>query len=211
MTDLAMPTSDPNGQPVLREGVPAAPRPRSTLTPVSWSPREREMPFAQWVEQGRRLGVMGRGAGWWIGDWLHYGNTAYGERYVRGARITGYDVQTLMNMTYVAARFDISRRREKLSWSHHAEVAALDPAHQDRLLARAEEERLSVRDVREEMRRERRLAAGELPEADPCADEEPVPLSPDHGDVVCPECGHAFLVEGERLNGNGHKRLPVAR
>ena len=31
-----------------------------------------------------------------------------------------------MNMVYVASRFEVSRRREMLSWSHHAALAALD-------------------------------------------------------------------------------------
>ncbi|MEA2420777.1 MAG: hypothetical protein QOE60_2983, partial [Thermoleophilaceae bacterium] len=116
--------------------------------------------------------------GWWIGDWLHYGNERFGERYVRAARITGYDVQTLMNQAYVASRFEISRRREKLSFSHHAEVAALPAAEQDRWLGRAERASLSVRALRSEVRRAVRGRRG-----------EPTP-PPDA--VVCPSCGHHF-------------------
>ncbi|HEX8053634.1 MAG TPA: hypothetical protein VF517_11645 [Thermoleophilaceae bacterium] len=149
---------------------------RASLTPVSWRPRE-DLSSADWTEQGRKLGLIGRNVGWWIGDWLRYGNAAYGERYTRAARVTGYDVQTLMNMVYVASRVDTSRRREKLSWSHHAELAALDPDAQERWLARAEAERLSVRCLREEVRREARaLAAGEA------AGET----------FVCKSCGHSF-------------------
>src|SRR5215213_10871726 len=98
-----------------------APRPLS-LTPVAWIARDG-MKLVDWVVQGRKLGVMGRSAAWWIGDWLRYGNLEYGEKYMRAARITGYDVQSLMNMVYVASHFDASRRRETLSWSHHSEVA----------------------------------------------------------------------------------------
>ena len=171
-----------------RPGAPPA-QAGDALSAVAWRARQ-DLAFRDWVEQGRKLGVLGRSAGWWIGDWLNYGNSVYGERYARAARITGYDVQTLMNMTYVASRFDAGRRREGLSWSHHAELAALDPEAQDRLLARAESERLSVRDLREEIRRERRLAAtGEEAEVQP-ADE---PAQPEkRSDVVCPECGHHF-------------------
>src|SRR3982751_2538146 len=95
-----------------------------------------ELSLLEWSQSGRRLGVIGRAAGWWIGDWLNYGNTKFGERYVRAARITGYDVQTLMNMVYVASKFAPERRRDELSWSHHAELAALDPGDQDRWLER---------------------------------------------------------------------------
>jgi hypothetical protein len=67
------------------------------------------------------------------------------------ARITGYDDQTLMNMVYVATRFEVSRRREKLSWSHHAEVAALDREEQEWWLDRAGAGRLTVRGLRDEL------------------------------------------------------------
>ncbi|MDQ6778590.1 MAG: hypothetical protein M3071_20735 [Actinomycetota bacterium] len=100
-----------------------------------------------------RIGGVSRRVGWWLGDWLRYGNARFGERYSRAARITGYDTQTLMNMTYVASRFDVSRRRENLSWSHHAELAALPPGDQDYWLERARTEALSIRDLRLEMRR----------------------------------------------------------
>ena len=122
------------------------------VTPVSWQPGHA-ISLSQWVADGQRLGAIGRGVNWWLGDWLRFGNAKFGERYVRASRITGYDVQTLMNMVYVASRFEAGRRRERLSWSHHAELAALEPDDQEQWLTRAEEERLSVRDLRGELRR----------------------------------------------------------
>jgi hypothetical protein len=159
----------------------AGPQPKVAVTKVAWM-APPDLDLKAWIEQGRRIGVMGRSAGWWIGDWLRFGNAKYGERYARAVRITGYDSQTLMNMVYVASRFDISRRREKLSWSHHAELAALEPGPQDELLERAEHERLSVRDLREMMRAHRR--------DEPDDEEEIVDAAADV--VVCPACGHEF-------------------
>jgi hypothetical protein len=168
---------------------------RATISDVSWRAGE-DMSFAEWLEYGRRLGVMGRSAGWWIGDWLSYGNHVFGERYVRASRITGYDAQTLMNMAYVASRFDESRRRGKLSWSHHAEIAAMEPEEQDHWLERAEADRLSVRCLREGIRRERlrRKAEEEAVERGSCATDEGA--DPD-ADLVCPECGHVFPTESD--------------
>jgi hypothetical protein len=154
------------------------------MTATSWVPvAELELPA--WTEAGRRLGSIGRGIGWWIGDWLFYGNRRFGERYARAKQITGYDVQTLMNMTYVASRFEPQRRREALSFSHHAELAALDPASQDRWLERAEAERLSVRCLREELRRERRRLEGA---AHPTPEALPAETHTDPT-FVCPQCG----------------------
>lgn len=154
--------------------------------------------MGEWAEQGRRLGMIGRAAGWWIGDWLSYGNARFGERYTRASRITGYDVQTLMNIVYVASSVEVERRRGDLSFSHHAEVAALPPADQDRWLDRARGDHLSVRCLREEIRRERRALRQEgecLPVAEPAP--LPAPDTATAADLVCPHCGFHIQPEGD--------------
>lgn len=155
------------------------------VTPVSWQPRQA-VSLSQWVADGQRLGAIGRGVNWWLGDWLRFGNHKFGERYARASRITGYDVQTLMNMVYVATRFEAPRRHERLSWSHHAELAALDQASQDEWLNRAETERLSVRDLRAELRRVTRAGESEAPAA-ASPDDAAAVAEPHH---LCPNCGH---------------------
>jgi hypothetical protein len=153
------------------------------LTPVAWIAGQ-ELDFEDWARAGRRMGMTGRSAGWWLGDWLRYGNARYGERYARAARITGYDTQTLMNMVYVASRIDASRRRENLSWSHHAEVAPLEPDRQEHWLRMADVDHLSVRDLREAVR------TGRAAERAPAEDEQ---AGPAPGTVLrCPACGHAL-------------------
>ena len=185
-TKMVSPASMETGSPAQGGGSsgPAA----GALTRVSWLPTE-QLTLEQWILQGRRLGALGRGVAWWIGDWLRYGNAAYGEKYVRAARVTGYDVQTLMNMAYVASRFDVSRRRESLSWSHHAELAAHDPEDQERWLDRVERDGLSVACLRIELRRARAIDAQATDEG--CEEERPAPRSR-HTQSVCPSCGHAL-------------------
>jgi hypothetical protein len=127
----------------------------ASISVVAWVPN-REIEFPEWAEAGRRLGAMGRCGQWGLGDWIQYGNVKFGERYTRAARITGYDVQTLMNMVYVASKFEISRRRENLSWSHHESVASLGADEQDHWLDLAVSQHLSVSDLRFELRSSRR-------------------------------------------------------
>jgi hypothetical protein len=118
-----------------------------------------DLTVVEWVRHGRWLGAIGRASGWWIGDWLRYGNARYGDRYGPAARVTGYDLQSLRNMAYVAGRFNPRRRRDRLSFSHHAELASLPTPEQDVWLDRAEASRLSVHGLRSELRRTRRRAA----------------------------------------------------
>lgn len=168
---------------------------KNVLGPVSWSPGF-DLVLSEWLWHGQRLGAIGRGVAWWIGDWVNYGNTCFGEKYLRASRVTGYDVQSLMNMAYVASRFSISRRREKLSWSHHAEIAALSVDDQERWLDAADEQRLSVRRLRVELRKwrgSRSAAAGGGTEpavrAVAAGGEEPAAGTPEEH-LVCPNCGH---------------------
>jgi hypothetical protein len=154
------------------------------VTPVAWQPRT-EMAYAAWIATGRRLARIVRCSQWWLGDWIRFGTAKYGEKYTAAAKLTGYDVHSLRNMAYVASRFsDVSRRRDALSWSHHAELAALSPSEQDRWLARAVQERLSVADLRVELRAARRSC-------DRSGDGSARDVS-ERAAVVCPECGHEF-------------------
>ena len=180
------------------KGSAATPATRSPalLGQTAWAPG-RELELGEWIQQGRRVGALGRACNWWLGDWVRYGNARYGERYETAARITGYGVQSLMNMAYVASRYAISRRRETLSWSHHAELAALDPPGQEEWLDRAEREQLSVLSLR----LERRLAEPPPP-PDPAgersarAEQDRAGAGDEGGHVVCPKCGHDFHAEG---------------
>jgi len=164
--------------------------PGASVTPVSWIPT-RDLDLAEWTAAGRRLGAIGRCGQWGLGDWIRYGNAKFGERYRRAARITGYDVQTLMNMVYVASRFTISRRRENLSWSHHETLASLEEGAQEHWLDRAAAERLSISDLRLELRDWRRGSRKSLDD-DGDFTEAPLPREA----VLCPNCGTRVMVPG---------------
>jgi hypothetical protein len=152
------------------------------LTQVGWSP-SKDIGLAEWSAVGRRFGEIGRCSQWWLGDWIHYGNARFGERYTRAVKLTGYDAQSLMNMVYVASRFEISRRRENLSWSHHAALAALDIDSQEYWLSRAGSDKMSVADLRTELRGKRQALEGS--ETDRGAGQERA----DAHTLVCPTCG----------------------
>jgi hypothetical protein len=154
---------------------------RASMTSVAWI-AEDGLELAEWSRAGQRLAVMNRSSPWWVGDWIRYGNEKFGEKYSRATSITGYDRQTLMNMVYVASNFEISRRRESLSWSHHESLAALSVGEQERWLDHAAEHKMSVADLRLELRSRQRKNNDDLAPANGDS------LDQQRADVMCPNC-----------------------
>lgn len=112
----------------------------------------RQLPFEAWLGVGAQLAAVAGSSAWCLGDWLIYGQAAYGGRYRDAIERTGLDYQTLRNYAWVAGRFELSRRRDTLSFGHHAEVAALPGPEQDFWLRKAEEFRWSTMRLRHEVR-----------------------------------------------------------
>jgi len=122
---------------------------RSTRTAVNFDPL---LPYDAWKGLGAKLGVYSNATAWWLGDWLVFGRMKYGRRYKDAVEATGLDYQTLRNYAVVARRFEPSRRRDALTFQHHAEVCALDDEAQDHWLDRAEAGRWSRNELRRRVR-----------------------------------------------------------
>lgn len=96
------------------------------------------------------LGAITRGHQWWVGDALVYGENRYGEdTFSQAAEALRLEPHTLVNYRWVSASVPTSRRRVKLTWSHHAEVARLEPKQQTEMLREAEKRGWGVRELRE--------------------------------------------------------------
>jgi len=124
------------------------------LKPTGLSVRGKPT-LAEWERCGIVLRRIEGAVQWWIGDWLNYGEKAYGEKYTDAEALTELERQTLTNYAYVSAHVTISRRRENVSYSVHAEVAPLPPDQQRAILTRAAEEDLTVGEVRAAIRQTR--------------------------------------------------------
>jgi hypothetical protein len=137
------------------------------------------VPFDVWLDIGRQLSAVVASSAWCLGDWLAYGQHAYGNRYRDAVEQTGLDYQTLRNYAWVARRFELSRRRDTLSFRHHAEVASLPAPEQDFWLRKAEQFAWSASQLRREVRtslHERSQSGTSIDSADL---EGPGPASPD--------------------------------
>ena len=96
-----------------------------------------------WLEEARALAARERqmdrardSLAWEMGDHVVNHPTGYGDMTRLAAEIN-VPLGTLKNRVSVARRIDPSRRRDDLSWSHHAEVAGLEPEQGDAVLAEA--------------------------------------------------------------------------
>jgi hypothetical protein len=123
--------------------------------------------FERWERAGLQLAGIVESSAWCLGDWLIYGKQRYADRYQRAIQAANLDYQTLRNYAWVARRFEIGRRRETLSFQHHAEVASLPAAEQDEWLERAEQRGWTRNQLRRQVRNSRsdpgRSASGSLP------------------------------------------------
>ena len=114
-----------------------------------------------WIKIGSTLGSIEGSVRWWRADWWAFTDFRYADRrsIVEAEGWDGPSYSTLANDATVARVFQPSRRRELLSFSHHAEVVALAPADADALLdlcAEAITQRgkaLSTRELRAEIAR----------------------------------------------------------
>jgi hypothetical protein len=152
----------------LRAGPPAAPPALAVAPPTARARMTQSglrlqpgLPFAEWTEVGRRIASLAHASAWSLGDWLVYGEHAYGRRYAGALEVTGFDYQTLRNYAWVARAFDRPRRRDALSFGHHAELAALPEPAQELWLTRAESAGWSRNELRRHLRPARRAASEE--------------------------------------------------
>ena len=114
------------------------------ITATSWK-LPRSLDEVDWIRCGQFLCRVEGAVQWWIGDWWAYGSEReYGDGVELAQRVGG-NYGTLRNYAFVCNNFELSRRRDNLSFGHHQAVCGLSSRReQDRWLSRAEREQLSV-------------------------------------------------------------------
>jgi hypothetical protein len=150
-------SASPHGAPGPAAGFPRAmpaviPVHRPATGPRTGLDLPPRLPFERWLDIGIQLSAAATSAAWCLGDWLAYGEKAYASRYRRAIELTSLDYQTLRNYAWVARQFPLSRRRDTLSFGHHAEVAALTEPEQDFWLRKAEHHHWPVKHLRRQVR-----------------------------------------------------------
>jgi len=116
---------------------------------------KRDVSKEEWMDVFKALKQVEGCVQFWIGDCLAYRQQKWGM-YDDIAEETGYDKQALRDIKYVAQNVESSRRNDNLSFTHHREVASLPPEKQELFLNMAVEDKLSVRDLRNKIKKEKR-------------------------------------------------------
>ena len=123
------------------------------ISPVALNLPEN-MDFEDWERAGKVIGMLGNASGWYIGDWLNYGEHQYGEKYAQAAELTGYDPSTLQGFQFTSSKVPVKVRRATLTFSHHREVAPLEVEEQEKWLALAEKNNWSRGEFRAKLKGE---------------------------------------------------------
>lgn len=95
----------------------------------------------------------------WKADLLEYAHTradwaGFLEQVIDAGTFTKRSID---QMRYVSRAVPLSRRVEGVSFTHHAEVASLEPDDQEKYLKRAKSEHLSASELRRVVRKERKV------------------------------------------------------
>mgnify|MGYP003394170780 CR=1 FL=1 len=170
------------------------------FTAKGWQPPDN-LSRAVWKRVGAALGAIGQGVQWAIGDWVNAGEAAFGEDYAQDVEEAGYELDTIRHLKYVAAKFDVKRRRiGRLPWSFHRSVASLTEPQADKLLDKAEKNDWNRRQLDEAVRKLKELG-GDDPDGDDDSD------ASECASHECRKCG-AEWTGAKRKRTKAPKLLP---
>ncbi len=111
-----------------------------------------DITYEQLEAVGGLLGRMHQSLRFAIGDYLAMMEARFPEKFSQGAEVLGISEEGMREYLRVSEKVPRSIRREKLSWSHHRAVAALEVPEQKEWLERAEARNLSHHQLRDALR-----------------------------------------------------------
>ena len=124
-----------------------------------------DLTFEEWQSIGVRLSSVGQARQWWCGDWVNFGAERYERgRYEEALKVLNCAYHTLSHYSFAAGKIESCRRRQHLSFSHHAEVAHMDPVDQDLWLDRAQDGDWTRSELRRQIKLSLKTATPALPD-----------------------------------------------
>lgn len=108
--------------------------------------------FEQWQECGEFIRKAEGAVHFWIGDWLNYGESKYGETYAQAIDHTGYDYQTVANDKWLSNKIELSDRSENLGVRHAQLIASLPEGDKKFWAEEIKREKIPVRELKEKIK-----------------------------------------------------------
>lgn len=118
----------------------------------------REPSFEEYDTDGPLIFSASSSGPFWIGDYLCYGESKFGEKYLQAQVLTGLHYDTLAHYKSIASRVIPQNRVKGVPYSHHREVAALSFDDQRIFLEEAKRFDWTVKDLKEKVQRHRGIA-----------------------------------------------------
>lgn len=115
-------------------------------TRVGWTP-SKELDWDEYVSVGKDIACAEAATQWWIGDWYNQGY-AYGE-HEAACIAAGIDYSNARKCATVCKSFELLRRRNNVSFSHHQALASLPEDQQEFWLDKCEKEHIPRASLRE--------------------------------------------------------------
>ena len=118
----------------------------------SYSPKA-DLDYESWAKDGVLLCEMHDLMPFAIGDWLNFGEQAYGQKYSQALSMTGLEYGTLVKYLMVSKAFPEGRRRNssehyRISWSHYRMLLGKPEEDQDKWLDACQVNEMTVRALR---------------------------------------------------------------
>jgi N6-adenosine-specific RNA methylase IME4 len=126
-------------------------------------------PFEAWEAVGTSLRQIDGAVQLWLGDWLNFGQRAYGEKYTQAMEGGNYELHTLQNYASIAGRTELARQVPpggNLSMHHWDAIAGLDQKEQVVFAKKAADKDWTVKELREAIRDKRRVKDPKMPEGE---------------------------------------------
>ena len=126
-------------------------------------------PFKEWEKIGSHLKKIGGAVQLWLGDWINFGEKAYGEKYSQATEGTHYELQTLQGYSSIAKRTENTRKKlgsnpTLLLGAHWDLIADRPEAEQEKWVKKTTDNNWTIKELREAIKESKKVDTPELPE-----------------------------------------------
>lgn len=114
--------------------------------------------YDQWELCGKFIRQAEGAVHFWIGDWLNYGESKWGQMYSQAMEETGYSYDTLKQDKWIAGKIDLCDRSHNLGIAHAKEIASLPEEEKKFWAEELKKEAIPVRELKEKIKEKKKAS-----------------------------------------------------